>query len=257
LPSLRVILWWISIVAETLLLAKLFWSRLSHVYRWFTVYILTDIACSLGMTFLTPDPHTEAYAWTWVSTEPLLLLLQLAFTIELYRRISDHYTNFDQIRPRLLWTCLGTAVIVSAVSLAFDLRRIVWTSPVLQGVFVGKRMVTFALAGFATATWIFVRVFPIPIRPNIKVHWRMATIYFLANAVNYFAIDVRLMSTNAAGIALMIITTGCFLAWTALLNPLGEDVALPPAPSSGEIDAHLQRGEELLERVREVKRGRQ
>jgi hypothetical protein len=253
LPGLRIVLWWISIAAETLLLAKLLWSQLSHRYRWFTVYVLTDIACSLVMTFATPDPHTEAYAWTWVSTEPLLLLLQLAFTIELYRRISDHYTNFDKVRPRLLWTCLVSAAVLSALSLAFDLRRIVWSSPVLQGVFVGKRMVTFALAGFAIATWVFVRVFPIPIRPNVKVHWRIATIYFLANAVNYFAIDVRLVSTNAAGIALMIITTGCFLAWTVFLNPLGEDVELPPPPSSEEIHAHLQRGEDLLERVREVK----
>jgi hypothetical protein len=253
LPSLRIILWWISTLAETLLLVKLLRSGLSAKYRWFTVYVLTDIACSVGMTFLTPDPHSNAYAWTWVSTEPLLLALQLTFTVELYRLISSHYRNFETVRPRLFWTCLGTSAAISGLSLFYDSIHVKWDSPILQSVFLGRRAITFALAGFAIATWIFVRIFPIPIKPNVKVHWRIATVYFLANAANYFAISVHRLSTYAAGIALMCITTGCFLAWATFLNPAGEDVDLPPPPTDDEIGTHLRRGEKLIHWVREVK----
>jgi hypothetical protein len=228
-------------------------SHLGRKYRWFTVYILADVTCSLAMMLLTPDPHSNAYGWAWVSTEPLLLSLQIAFTVELYRRISSHYTNFETVRPRLFWTCLGTAVTVSGLSLLYNFKRVDWSNPILQAVFLGKRAVTFALAGFAIVTWIFVRFFPIPIRPNVKVHWRIATVYFLANAANYFAISVRSLSTYAAGIVLMSITTACFLAWAALLNPAGEDVDLPPPPSDHEIGTHLRKGKALLQRVREVK----
>jgi len=236
------------------LLAKLLWSGLGPKYRWFTVYIGTDVACSLGMLLLAPDPHSTAYAWIWVSTQPLLLGLQLAFTVELYLRISAHYRSFTAMRPRLLWTCLTTAAVVSGLSLFVDVRHMAWKSPLLQGVFVGKRAVTFALAGFAITTWIFVRLFPIPIRPNVKAHWRVATVYFLANAANYFAIDVGLLGIVAAGSTLMSITAGCFLAWAVLLNPRGEDVDTPPLPTDGEIQKHLSHGDELLDRVREIRR---
>jgi len=246
-------LWWASIVAESILLAKLVRFNLYRKYIWFTAYIASDIVCSLAMMWLTPDPRSKVYAMTWFWTQPVLLALQLAFAIELYRLIADHYCNFERMRPHLFWTCLISAAAISVLSLSIDLRHTVWDHPILAVSFLVKRSVTFALGGFVIATWSFVRWFPIPIRPNVTIHKRVATVYFLANAANYFAIGVGLMKIHAAGIALMVITGGCFAAWAILLKPVGEDVDKPPAPTEEQIESHLQRGQELLDRVREIR----
>lgn len=243
-----------SIVAESILLARLVRFDLHRKYRWFTAYIATDISCSLAMMWLTPDPRTNAYALAWFWTQPVLLALQLAVSVELYRMIADHYRNFDRMRPRLFWTCLTGAVLVSALSLLIYLRHVVWTQPILTSNLLAKRSVTFALGGFVVATASFVRLFPVPIRSNVTAHRRIATVYFLANAGYYFAMGVGLMRIHAAGIALMVITGCCFAAWAALLKLGGEDVEEPPEPTEEEIDTHLQRGEELLDRVRQIRR---
>lgn len=248
------LLWWASIVAESILLGRLVRFSLHKRYPWLTAYIATDIACSLGMMWLTPDPNSNAYALAWFSTEPVLLALQLAVSIELYRLIADHYRNFSRMRARLFWTCLISAAVISAASLGFDLRHVAWTHPILKSMFLLKRSVTFALGGFVVATSSFVRLFQIPIRSNVTAHRRVATVYFLANAGYYFAMGVGLVRIHAAGIALMLITGCCFVAWAVLLKPEGEDVHEPPAPTAAEIDAHKRRGEELLDWVREVKR---
>ncbi len=250
----RTFLWWISIVAESILLARLIRVNLYRRYIWFTAYIVSDIVCSLTMMWLTPDPHSVVYAWVWVWTQPVLLTLQLALSIELYRLIADHYRNFERYRARLFWTCLISATAVSALTLIVDLRHVVWKSPILQSEFLAKRTVTFALSGFVIATSIFLRLFPIPIRSNVTVHRRIATVYFLANAANYCALDVGLLSTYTAGIALMIITGCCFVAWAVFLKPQGEQVETPPAPTDGEIEKHLRQGDKLLQRVREIRR---
>jgi hypothetical protein len=246
-------LWWTSIVAESILLARLILFNFHRTYTWFTAYIMSDIACSLVMMWLTPDLHSKAYALVWFWTQPVLYALQLAVSVELYRLIADHYRNFDRMRPRLFWTCLLTAAAVSTISLIFDLRHIVWKSPTLQSMFLAKRTVTFALGGFVIATSIFVRLFPIPIRPNVTAHRRIASVYFLANAVNYFAVAIGLVIPSTAGIVLMVVTGSCFVAWAILLKPQGEHVARPPTPTDGEIHKHLRHGEELLARVREIK----
>ena len=247
-------LWWTSIVAESNLLLRLVRFNFHRKYRWFTAYIASDIICSLIMMWLTPNPNSRSYAVAWFCTEPLLFVLQVAVSIELYRLIAEHYRNFDRLRPRLFWTCLLSAVFVSAISLFIELQHMVWRNPVLNSVFLAKRSLTFALGGFVVATSIFVRLFPMPIRPNVTAHKRVATVYFLANAANYFAIGAGLMRIHAAGIALMVVTGCCFVAWAVLLKPEGEDVAKPPAPTEEEIDSHLQRGEELLDRVRQIRR---
>ena len=247
-------LWWASIVSESILLARLLYFNLNRKYRWFTAYITSDIVCSLAMMWLTPDPRSRSYAVAWFSTEPVLFCLQVLVCTELYRLIAAHYRNFQKMQPRLLWTCLLTAAGISAITVSIEIRHVVWTNPVLNSVFLAKRAVTFALGGFVIATSSFVRLFPVPIRPNVTAHRRIATVYFLANAANYFAIGAGVVSIHIAGIALMVITGGCFVAWAGLLKPEGEDVNEPPAPSAEEIDSHLQRGEALLERVREVNR---
>jgi hypothetical protein len=245
--------WWASIVAESVLLGTLVRFHLHRKYRWFTAYIVSDIVCSLAMMWLTPDTHSNAYAYAWLGTQPILLALQVAVSVELYRVIASHYRNFDDMRPRLFWSCLLSAAVVSGLTLFIDLRHIVWTNPLLNSMFLAKRSVTFALGGFVIATSIFVRVFQIPIRANVTAHRRVATVYFLANAGYYFAMGVGLVKIHAAGIALMVITGACFTAWAVLLKPEGEDVDEPPEPTATEIAAHLERGDELLERVREVK----
>jgi hypothetical protein len=247
-------LWWTSVVAESILLWRLVRSQLHRRYRWFTAFIAIDILCSLAMMWLTPDPHTKQYAVAWFSTGPILSVLQVAVSIELYRLVAAHYRNFERIRPRLFWTCLLSAVVVSAISVFFERRHMAWTYPVLNTVFLAKRSLTFALGGFVVATSIFLRWFPIAIRPNVSAHRRITTVYFLANAANYFAIDMGWMSPQTAAVPLMTITGACFATWAVMIKPEGEEVKEAPAPTDEEIDSHLQRGEELLDRVREIKR---
>lgn len=245
-------LWWVSIVAESALLFFLFQRGFARVYTFFTAYIAADICVSLGMMWFVPDPHTKAYTRVWSATEPLLLCLEIAFAVELYRLISNHYRNFDRIRPRLFWTCFLSALAVSLLVLVVDMPAN-WHNPLLQSVVIGKRVVTFALATFVVALTMFLRLFRIPIRPNITLHRRLATVYFLANAALYFTLILDPKTTYFADAVLMALSGGCFVAWSVFLRPAGEAVETLSEPQPSEIDAHLRRGDELARSVSSVK----
>ena len=221
-------------------------------YPWLFTYLAVGVVCSVGLIWLTPNPRSKAYAYAWASTEPILMLLQIAVAVEIYRLISRHYRNFDRMRPRLFWTCFLSAAAISCLALIIDLRR-AWPSRVIQSIILGQRVSTFALAAFVIALAVFLRIFPIPIRPNVTAHRRIATAYFLANAAHYFTLDLAPGAAHAANIALMCLTGGCFLAWMVFLTPRGEDVDELPPPTEDEIENHLRRGDELTRGVESLR----
>lgn len=246
------LLWWLSVVAEAVLLFTLLRRKLYHVYKLFTTYIAADIAVSLGMMWLVPDTNSKLYAHLWSVTEPALVVLQLAFAIELYVLISRHYRNFERMRPRLFWSCLIPALGISLLVMYIDMPER-WVSPLFQSIVLAKRVATFALAAFVVAVTAFLRIFPIPMRANISVHRRIAAVYFLASATHYFVVSIAPSLTKPANLVLMTLTAGCFTAWTIFLNPGGEAVETPPQPSPAEIAAHVERGEQLVRRVGSIR----
>ena len=242
------LLWWLSVVAESALLFTLFRRKLNRIYIFFTAYLAADIVRSVCMMWFVPDTKSKAYGRVWSVTEPALLVLQLAFAVELYLLISRHYRNFERMRPRLFWSCLLPALAVSLLVLFIDMPA-QWKAPFVQGIFLAKRVAAFALAAFIVAITLFIRIFPIPMRANMSAHRRIAAVYFLTSASLYFVIQFSLHVSNALNLFLMSLTGGCFLAWIVFLKPRGEAVETLPEPGSAEIEAHVQRGEELVRRV--------
>lgn len=241
-------LWWASIVAESVLLFFLVQRRLARTYKLFTAYISADILVSLGMMWLVPDTHTKAYTRAWEVTQPLLLVLELAFALELYLLISSHYRNFDRMRPRLFWTCLLPALGVSLLVLLVDMPAN-WRNPLLQSIVVGKRVVTFALAAFVVSVTVFLRIFRVPIRKNATAHRRIAAVYFLVAALHYFTVMLDPKVTYLADALLMTLCGLCFVSWSVLLRREGEEVPPTPELNQAEIDTHLLRGKELVRNV--------
>lgn len=242
------LLWWVSIVAESALLFALMRRDLYRIYILFTAYIAADIMVSLGMMWLVPNTNSKAYARVWSVTEPVLILMQIAFAVELYLLISKHYRNFERVRPRLFWSCLLPALGISLLVLFIDMPAH-WKAPLVQAIFLARRISTFALATFVVAVTVFRRIFPVPIRPNVTAHRRMTTVYFLSNALLYFVMNLVPSLTNPANILLMCLTGACFAGWAILLKPEGEAVEIAREPTQDEIDAHLRRGEELVRRA--------
>ncbi len=243
MPSSVHFLWWASIVAESALLLVLLRRGLARVYPFFTAYLWTDLVVSLGMMWLVPDPRSKAYARAWSVTEPMLVLMQIAFAVELYVLISRHYRNFDRIRPRLFWSCLIAALFVSLIVVFID-KPPHWT--MVRSIVLGKRVAAFALVAFILVVSAFLRIFPIPIRRNVTIHRRISAAYFLVSAANYFTVFFAPRgSVYYADMVIMVLTGGCFISWAIWLKPEGESVETPPGPTQGEIQAHLKRGEEL------------
>ncbi len=246
------LLWWLSVVAESALLFTLLRRKLYRVYILFTTYLGADIVRSVGMMWLVPDTNSKAYARVWSVTEPALVLMQVAFAVELYVLISRHYRNFERMRSYLFWSSLGAALGISLLVVSID-KPVAWSSPLIQSIVLGKRVATFALAGFVVGVAIFLRIFRIPMRQNVTFHRRIATVYFLANATHYFAIRLAPSIIEPANVILMILSGGCFCAWILCLKPAGEGVEALPEPSPKEIEAHVQRGAELVRRVGSIK----
>lgn len=246
------LVWWLSVVAESALIFTLLRRKLYRIYPLFAAYIAADVVVSVGMMWLVPDTNSKAYARAWSFTEPVLVVLQVAFAVELYLRISDHYRNFERIRPRLLWSCLLSALVISLLVLFIDMPAH-WKSPLVQSIFLAKRVAAFALAAFIVVVTVFLRIFPVPMRPNVTAHRRIAAAYFLANTCLYFTANLRPSITNPANLALMALTGGCFVAWMMCLKAEGEAVEIRPEPSPSEIHAHLQRGQDLVRRVGSIR----
>ena len=88
--------WYSSVTVQLLFCAHLLWTGLAKQHPVFTLYLGCAVARSLAAFYFTAGhgsvlPISYTYFWLW--SEPVLLLLQIAVTLEVHAGMWKEYAH--------------------------------------------------------------------------------------------------------------------------------------------------------------------
>ena len=248
-------LWVVSLFAQTLLFLHLLHQRLVRRYPFFSGLLTVETLC--GMMAMQLDFHSRAYTEAFRTYTLLIVILRVGVAAELYERICEHFPGIGKFRfvlASFLVVFAGTAAVcIFSPDLAAQ-----WVFPQTL-VTVVRRFQGEIFAAVFLFMWIFFRyVLNIqqPFRPNVLIHWRIATIYFGISGTHALAILVTGGGTAVHPInsAMLVADIACFLAWIRLMQRSGEQLPWFQRLSASEIEAVERRHQELLETVTSLPR---
>jgi hypothetical protein len=246
-------LWIAAVLAEALVLVRLFREGLIRSYPFFAGFLMALIIGSLVM--MQFDIKGRGYAEAYRICELILFIFRLGVAAELYERICEHFPGIGIFRAGMAAVLIALAAFVAVFTFRPNLadqwafpQTIMWVVLRYQGEIFG---------GAFVLTWIFLRfVLSVrqPFRPNVLTHWTIATIYFGASGAAYLAFLLAgggkaVFPINSAMLALDL---GCFFAWFRLMRRSGEELPAFGRLSPNQVEAVERYNRALLETVRSL-----
>jgi hypothetical protein len=238
MPALAVLeqsIWWLA-VAGHLVLAVLFWRNgLHRTYRFFFGYLVFRVTRSALLAggpvivrLFDRRPNvpfaTNAYAWLWILTEPVMWFFYILVVLELYSLVLQGYPGIASLSRWALMAGLTVAVGISALTLASDLSNPSEQFPILRYLFMIDRGVASSLVIFLLFITGFLVWYPVPLSRNVVVHCIAYAIYFLSVTLMDLSRNLKGSAiTQVANIAGLIVTVTCLLVWIVFLNARGEN----------------------------------
>lgn len=248
--DLRTAAAYVSTALECVVVVRLGTSRIWRQFVCFAAFLVADVIREGIFVSLAASPSSPLYRRMWLTTEPLLLALQVAVAIELYRRLGAHYRNFGRIAPKLMTGAITAAAVLCAASITIDFPTLRWSYPPMTIVIFAKRCTTFVLAAFLGCISVFFLRFRLPFRSNVRNHAWILACYLLINSAGYLMLDLG-SGSYPVGAALMILDAICFASWALLLSAAGERFVHPPPVSDAERARTLKKRDQLLQVLRD------
>jgi hypothetical protein len=239
------ILSYLSVIGTAALIGRLFATGLFRRFPAFVSYLGVALVRIIILAAFFPDVQSSGYVRAWTLSEPVILVLQLAMVLEIYRRIGEYYRNLGSLGRRILvWLSVASAIICM-LSLGPDLRAADWTSPFLQFVILVKRAEAMILAGVLLLTIGFYKWMDADKSPNVKRHALIASLYFSELTCYSVAVDIFKVAYWPATAVHLGLTLACLVTWTLCLSRRGE-IVIPGPPMSPERIQAARAGWALL-----------
>jgi hypothetical protein len=249
LLSIERVLWIASVVAEALVVIRFVQQGLWRKYPFFVAYFAFEAIGSIVL--MQHDLKTRDYAEAYRVYQLIPTLLCLGVAAELYERICRHFPGIGVFRPVMAGVLVSLAALVSIITFRPNIAG-QWGFPQTTVVVIRRFEVEILAVAFIL-TWIFLRfVLSIrqPFRPNVLVHWTIATVYFGAAGAFYVGVllgggaSVVVYPLNCAMLAVQL---GCFVAWFCFMRRAGEELPAFPRLSTAQVRAVENYNRELLE----------
>ena len=209
------VVWAITRIAQVAVLATIALRGIVRDFSVFVIYLLADMLVGAILWWLGRSPSTDAYREVWITTEPLLLIIQTLVVLDFYRLLYRAYPGIQAFARVLILVAIGVALAVTFGTVQLDVHRIVWRIPDLQRLFVVKRVVSSLLGFLMFTTMAF---FPkAPSARNILLHGWLLALLFIAAAGGFFGINVGL-GTAGMGALFMTVQVCCFVTWAVALR---------------------------------------
>jgi hypothetical protein len=243
-------LWVASVLAEVLVLVRLFREGLVRSYPFFAAF-LTALAIG-SLVLMQIDVKSRDYAQAYRICELILLVFRLGVAAELYEEICKHFPGIGVFRAGMA----GVLILLVGLVAVFTVRPNLvnqWAFPQTLVVVV-LRFQGEVFGGVLLLTWIFLRfVLSIrqPFRPNVLTHWTIATVYFGTSGLAYLAILLAGGGTAVFPIncAMLVVDLACFGAWFHLMRRSGEELPGFRRLSLDQVEAVERYNQALLETV--------
>lgn len=217
--------WYSSVTVQLLFCAHLLWTGLAKKHPIFTLYLGASVVRSVAAVFFTAGydgalPLSYTYFWLW--SEPVLLLLQIAVTLEVHAGMWKQYAGVVSKARPVLYFLLLTAILFASIPLKTEISRFgtIQLQVILQFEFLAKRYISTVLALFlALSALLFLVVVRNSIRSNLLRHESMLAAYFGIYAVCYFAVNMGWMRKTIANNYMLSALTLCLAIWISVFRP--------------------------------------
>ncbi len=222
--------WYSSVTVQLLFCAHLLWTGLAKKHPIFTLYLGCAVVRSLAAFYFTAGydsalPLSYTYFWLW--SEPILLLLQIAVTLEVHAGMWKDYAAIAKPARPVLFFLLLTAILFAALPVKAELGRFgtIQLQVVLQFEFLTKRYISSVLALFlGFSALLFLVVIRNSVKSNLLRHESMLAAYFGIYAVCYFTVNMGWAKKTLANNYMLSALTLCLVIWISVFRP-GQELA--------------------------------
>jgi hypothetical protein len=251
--SIERALWAASVLAELLLICRLFREGLVGRYPFFAAFLAADVICSLVL--MQTDIKSRGYSQAFRICTLIMTLFRLGLAAEVYEHICKHFPGIGRFRVGMAAVLMLLATLLAVFTFRSNLVD-QWAIP-RTIVLVIQRYLGEIVAAVFALTWIFLRfVLSIrqPFQPNVWNHWRIATIYFgVSGAAHLVALSTgRTMAILLINSAMLAAQLVCFLAWCHVMRRSGEELPAFQRLSPDQVQTVEQYNRELLGTVRSL-----
>jgi hypothetical protein len=225
LNSLQLWSWYFNIAATLALLVRLAYTRLIPVYRWFSLYLLTDAVQQLWR--VTVPLNTTASGWIYVAGNSLKAVLAMFVILELYRWALAEHAALAKFGQNAVIYALGAAAVIALAGLMLDPPISGKTSVILFSFLRIERTMDIWALLYLLTIGVFLSWFPVRMKRNVAVYMAGFGVYFLARSVGLLLTNVLPKAyTTGLSTAMLFVSFGCLLVWTVALGRAGESVGV-------------------------------
>jgi len=220
------VLWYGTLVVQSLFCAYLIWTHLAKNYPTFTSSLGLGVLRSLGAMYFMRGavgaklPLSYTYFWLW--SEPFWLLLQVVVAMEVHNRIwKEHKSVVQQTRPLLLFALL-TALVAAGIPLRSEALGPATSQlvRVMHFAIQATRYVSSVLAIFLVLSAVLFLVVVGNVRASSPFrHEGMMAAYFAIYAISAFLIEVGWVRAVFVNGYFVSAITLCFVAWFSVFKP--------------------------------------
>jgi hypothetical protein len=209
------LLLYVQLAAIVGVLVRFAATRLHRIYRFFFVYLIVlalQVLCALVI------PHdTNPYAYSFLATEGLIVLLYALIVLELYSLVLRDLPGIASIARRYIKIALAAAILLSLAVL--QLEQI--PQGTISRFFTFESTIVCSLVFFVFLITVFLVYYPIPLNRNVIFYSIGYAFYFTTKALALFLRNTG-HQWDKFGFSLVTVATGCLLFWVFSLSQSGE-----------------------------------
>lgn len=227
--GLQDVLWYGGLALKAGLLGRLFALGLAARYRALVICLAVHLLRTLLL--MPMNVRSDAYALTYMVSEPLLLITYVFAALEVYAQVFEAYRG-------LAWLGRGTMLVGLALS-ALASAGLHWTEfnfsgepyLVLRAALLLESTVCGMLLVFLLALALFPLWFPVRLRKNLLLYNFGFSVFFLAMSMGVFLRNAHPDWARAASTIRLAVYDACLVGWLLLFSRAGEAEALQAAPA--------------------------
>src|ERR1035441_4070963 len=229
----------VLLLGSLLMVLKLYFTGLYHLYPIFFAFFIFRIPNSIWPLFL--DVSSNLYLHVWVLTEPFEFGVYALLVVVVYKLVLEKYKGLYTLGRWALYVSLAISVTISAISL---MPRITPSLPqqskIMFYMLATERGIQTGLALFIILILCFLSLFPVKLSRNVRVHALVFSIFFLSST---FMLLMRslfgMRLADEVNTIMLGVSTASVLAWLTLLRTSGEEVRQAPMPFGQELEIRL------------------
>jgi hypothetical protein len=215
----------LALLVQSAAAIHLYRIKLSERYKILFAFLCIHFVQSL---FLFVVPHfsqrpRNAYAWTYLLTEPFLDIVSVLLVLEVYSLFLQNYKGLQTVARWIFYVAVPASILISLATVLPAWRSPTERVPVAFYVALVKRGVNFSLVIFILLFLALLSSYPITMSRNLRNHVAVSTVFLLSTSLAYLMRNVMGDAANhPVNIALLVITVLSWSGWLVLLNPAGE-----------------------------------